>query len=242
MEKNILIVEDDEKIRKMLSKIICEIDENLVVYETDNIDTAYRYALQRRIHLFLLDIIIDTTTRGDTSGIDFASNIREIGEYRTTPIIFITSLEDPKLFAYSELHCFQYIEKPFAQELIVEKVQEALGITLKDDDNRNIFFRKSGILFPVKLSNIQYIVFEKPVIRIYQVNDILEIGYQPIGRILYKLNSNNFLQCNRNTIVNIYFIENIDVINKFIKLKGTANQLVLGNIYRKKFMRDLGND
>lgn len=241
MRKNILLVEDNEKSRKLLVSLLKKISSEIAVYEADNIDTAYKYAMEQNIHLFLLDIIIDTSVRGDVSGITFAGYMRELKQYKSTPIIFITSLEDPKLFAYSELHCYQYIEKPYDREKVKIKVQEALGLITGSENNRSVCFRKEGLLFPVKLSHILYIVVEKPVVKIYQINETLEIGYQPMHKVLYKLNSDDFLQCNRNTIVNTNYIESIDTANNFLKIKYTENLLTLGNIYRKKFMRELEN-
>lgn len=242
MKRNILLVEDNEKSRKLLLKLITAIDEEFVIYEADNIDTAYKYALECSVHLFILDIIIDTSVRGDVSGITFAWNMRQLKQYKSTPIIFITSLEDPKLFAYSELHCYQYIEKPYDKEKVTLKICEALEIMMEDENNRSVCFRRDGLLFPIKITNILYITFEKPVIKIYQINDdMLEIGYQPIHRVLYKLNSHNFIQCNRNTVVNINYVESIDTANSFLKLKHMENLLTLGKIYRKKFMRELEN-
>ena len=94
MKKKVLIVEDNEKSRKALLKMLSEIDQELILYEADNIDVAYRYAMQYKIHLFILDIIMDPIVRGDTSGMEFASNVRKMRIYKTTPIIFITALED----------------------------------------------------------------------------------------------------------------------------------------------------
>lgn len=241
MKHNILLVEDNEKSRKLLLQLLMEIDSEFVIYEADNIDTAYRYALQRPIHLFLLDIIIDTSVRGDVSGIIFASHIRQLKQYKATPIIFITSLEDPKLFAYSELHCYQFIEKPYDREKVRLIIGEALGIIEDDGNNKSVCFRKDGLLFPVRVSDILYITFEKPVVKIYQINDMLEIAYQPIHRVLYRLDSQEFLQCNRSTVVNKRYIENIDMVNGFLKIKHMERLLTLGNIYKKKFMRELEN-
>lgn len=240
MKKKVLIVEDNEKSRKALLKMLSEIDQELILYEADNIDVAYRYAMQYKIHLFILDIIMDPIVRGDTSGMEFASNVRKMRIYKTTPIIFITALEDPMLFAYSEIHCYQYIEKTFQEEKVAEKVREALGIAEESEDDRTIFFRKEGILFPVKIADIQYIVFKRPTISIYRANDILEVGHQPIERILRMLNSDHFLQYSRNTIVNVDYIEMIDVVSNYIKLKN-GSRIILGVSYRRSIMREIGN-
>lgn len=239
MKRNILLLEDNEKARKMLTLLLKGIDSEISVLQADNINSAYGYAMQYMIHLFVLDIIIDTSSRGDTSGITFASNIREIRKYKCTPIIFISSLEDPKLFTYSELHCFQYIEKPFNNERVVNKVKEALEIEDRNEADRRVCFRKDGLLFPVKVSNIIYIMCEKPYTRIYTVNDTLEIAYQPLRKIIEKLNSDAFTLCNRSTLVNKDYIDAIDIVNKLLKMKCIDRQLSLGEVYGKNLVSEM---
>ena len=65
---------------------------------------------------FIVDIILEKTKNGDMSGMTFADNIREIERYKATPIIFTTSLEDPKLHAYAHLHCYQYFDKYYRED------------------------------------------------------------------------------------------------------------------------------
>lgn len=209
------------------------------ILEAEDIISAYDYTMRYIIHLFILDIIIDTSARGDTSGITFASRIREICKYKSTPIIFISSLEDPKMYTYSELHCFQYIEKPYSSEKVISKVKEALGIAYEDEKDRRICFRKEGLLFPVKLGNIIYIMCEKPYTRIYMINDTLEVAYQSLRKITEIINSDTFALCNRSTLVNKNYIEAIDIANKLLKMQYTDKQLLLGETYGKILVSEL---
>ena len=155
MEYNVLVVEDNPKARKMLVSMLKDLDVELNILDTDNIDTAYRYAVQYNIHLFLLDIVLDTSVRGDTAGMTFATHVLEFEKYRKTPIIFITSLEDYKLFAYSELHCYQYIEKPFDQEQAMCKIRKRKN-DLPSSERTEFYFQlnwiKFNILFVISLS------------------------------------------------------------------------------------------
>lgn len=233
MKYQILVVEDNSKSRKMLISMLNKIDIEMNILEADNIDTAYRYAVECTIHLFLLDIVLDSTDRGSTAGITFASHIRKLPKYRKTPIIFISSLEDHKLFAYSELHCYQYIEKPFNQETALTKIQEALDLIEPDEKVQFITFKKDGILYSVRKDKIQYINADKPITQIYLTDDFLEISYIPITKLLYLLNSSEFVQCNRNMIINRNYIENMDTVNNFLKIKKVEELIPLGNAYKK---------
>ncbi len=242
LKKNILLVEDNEKSRKLLAAKLNELNLEINIYETDHIEMAYSYALQYRIDLFILDIILDTSVRGDTSGMDFADNIRNIDRYKSTPIIFITSLEDPKLFSYSKLHCYQYIEKPFDIEKAMNIIREALEFGGQAVEDRYVYFRKEGLLFPAKVSEIVYIVFDKPEMMVYFKNDSLAVPYISMKKMMIKLDSKDFAQCNRNTIVNWEYIECFDLSSGEIKIRNSETRLPIGNVYRKNFLNGLKDD
>lgn len=242
MRKNVLIVEDHPKYREMLRGILGTIDEELNILETDHIGDAYRYAMEMTIHLFVLDIILDPSARGDLSGLEFAAKIRELERYRTTPIVFITSLEDPKLYTYSELHCYQYIEKPFETDEAARILRGALGIVAEEQSDRYIFFRKDGLLFPVKVTDIVYITFEKHMSKIVLKDDSLEIPYVSLRKMLMKLDSVDFEQCNRYTVVNRNYIEYFDLGSRLIKLKNKDTLLPMGTGYKKKVLSGQEDD
>lgn len=124
--KSILVLEDNPAALEHLSAIIKVLDMRNDVYSFMNLKDAYQCAMERAIDLFLIDIILDTSHPGDVSGLKFAENIREVEAYRFTPIIFITSLEDPKLYTYEKLHCYHFIEKPFKEEQVKQSVEQCL--------------------------------------------------------------------------------------------------------------------
>lgn len=242
MRKNILLVEDNEKSRKLLASKLIELDPEIKIYETDQVEMAYGYAMRHRIDLFILDIILDTSVRWDMSGMDFADSIRSIDRYKSTPIIFITSLEDPKLFSYSKLHCYQYIEKPFDMEEAMGIISEALDFGGQTVEDKYVYFRKEGLLFPAKVSEIVYIVFDKPEMMVYFKNDSLAVPYISMKKMMIKLDSKDFAQCNRNTIVNWDFIECFDLSSGMIRIKSSETRLPVGNVYRKNFFNGLNDD
>lgn len=111
--KTILILEDNAREMERLVKIVREQGTQNEVICAVNLEQAYHMAMEKSIDLFLLDIILDPRTSGDASGMKFADHIREVERYHFTPIIFITGLEDPSLYAYSDVQCYSYIEKPY---------------------------------------------------------------------------------------------------------------------------------
>lgn len=138
-------MEDNIAAQEHLTGIIREVDVKNEVYSFADIKDAYQCAMERTIDLFLIDIILDTSHPGDVSGLKFVENIREVEAYRFVPIIFITSLEDSKLYTYEKLHCYRFIEKPFDEEKVKQDVEQCLKFPESRKENKTLFFRKDGI-------------------------------------------------------------------------------------------------
>ena len=126
--RSVLIVEDNVVHMEMLTKILKEIDMEITVYKASNQDEAYAYTMKNRISLFLIDVVLDSKMPGDVSGMRFADRVRRMEEYKYTPMIFITGLEDVRLFAYSDLHCYYYLEKPYNADKAFKVIREALRV------------------------------------------------------------------------------------------------------------------
>lgn len=242
MRRNILIVEDNEAHMNALMKIIKDLHQDVKVYCAANIDDAYSLALKYSIHLFLVDIILDTKNPGDVSGLKFATKMRGFVQYKYIPLVFITSLEDPKLFSYSELNCLGYIEKPFSVEQVRNVIKKALDFPIKEDDDRFVHFRKEGITYSVHIKNIVYIENSRRKIRIVCVNDELEIPYITCKQILEELNSKSFIPCSRYCIVNKKYVVQTDYANRYVKLRHVDELIEIGIIMKKSFKERMEED
>ena len=151
------------------------------------------------------------------------------------------SLEDPKLYSYSQLHCYGYIEKPFSVAQVKDIILGALEFPVKEDDDRYVYFRKDGIVYSVYIKEIIYIESSRRKITIHCVNDELEIPYRTCGEILQELDSKSFVQCSRYCIVNKKYIKQIDYTNRFIKLRNVDAPIEIGIIVKKSFKQSVEN-
>lgn len=239
MGKRILIVEDNKVHREALQKIVRDLEQDVEVYLAGNKTDALQMSLEQQIHLFLVDIVLNSRKPGDVSGLNFVRELRGISRYKFTPLIFITSLEDPKLYAYTRLHCFGYIEKPFNEEKVRTMIEEALEFPVKEEDDRCVYFRKEGIVYSVYVKDIIYIQSSNRKLKIVCVNDELEIPYRTCEEMLRELDSPSFIQCSRSCIVNKNYIEKIDYTNRFINLKNVNAQVEIGVIMKKNFKQRL---
>ena len=147
---SVLILEDNRQILKVLEELVLSVSDEKV-YATDDVGEAYKIAMENSVDVFLLDIILYADKKGDTSGMQYAQSIRKLERYRFTPIIFITSLEDPEMYALRDLHAFGYIEKPFAPSQVENLLRDALHFKTQKEKDAMMFFRKDGILYPCLL-------------------------------------------------------------------------------------------
>lgn len=235
MPQKILIIEDNKAHMDALCNILEALPNDIVVYCAQDVASAHNIALKQHIHLFLIDIILNSQKPGDVSGLNFAREIRGISKYKFTPLIFITSLEDPKLYSYSQLHCFGYIEKPFSAAQVRDTILDALDFPVKSDNDRYVYFRKEGIVYSKRIRDIIYIESSRRKIIVHCINGTLEIPYMTCEELLKEMDSELFVQCSRYSIVNKKYIDEIDYTNRFIKMHYVDTPIEIGVIMKKAF-------
>lgn len=240
--KRVLIVEDKKEARDALGKLVNSIRDDIKVYLAGDSETAYKYTMEHDIHLFLVDIILKPQVIGDVSGIIFAEKIRNIPQYQFTPMIFITSLEDPEMHAYRELHCFGFISKPYPVAQTSELIQKALEFPEGKKKDKIIYFKKDGVFYSKKIEDIIYIKSNMGKMLIKTIDDELEIYYKTCDQVMNELDSDLFVKCNRSTIVNKKYIHNIDSTNKYIHLINDYGILDIGTKVKRKFLKEILHD
>lgn len=239
--KKVLILEDKEIHRKTLLRILEEIEEPVQVYSTDKIAEAYKISMENTVNLFLVDIILETEEKGDVSGLKFVDSIRKLPQYSFTPVIFITSSEDPKMHAFHELHCYGYIEKPFDKEEVKELIIKALKFPIQENEDRNIYLRTEGIMYSVKVKDIIFIEIGRRKMVVHTVNESITVSYMTSEKMLKELDSSDFVQCSRKNIVNKKYVEQIDFVNRYIKLKDMEEYIEIGSTMKERVKHEFGD-
>lgn len=239
--KTILILEDNQSSLDMLVKIVGELELETEVRSATNLEQAYIHMIKGSIDLFLIDIILDSHNSGDVSGIKFVEYIRQQKKYEYTPVIFVTSLDDPNLYCSRDFHCYGYIEKPYNVVHAKKTIREALLMPLQPERSASIYFRNNGLLYKKDKARIVYIENSRRCRIIHATDGDVKLAYLPCREILQELDSDRFIQCSRYTIINKDFIEHIDIANRYIKLKGYLEPIEIGVMYKKFFMRNVVN-
>lgn len=234
--KSVLILDNDSAMRDALEKIIQEVDRDIIIYKADTLATAYQTVVEHDISLFLLDIIIDVSKRGDVSGLTFIEKIRALERYAFVPVIFITTLADPELFAYRTLHCYGYVQKPVLFEEVKQLIKQALKFEQPVKGDGYVYFRKDGVIYAVDKKEIIYVNSHAGKVTIKTVSGDLVVYYRNCREILLELDSDQFIQCNRGTIVNKTYIANVDIVNRVIHLRDDIGDIEISVRMKKKLM------
>jgi class 3 adenylate cyclase/CheY-like chemotaxis protein len=122
-DKNILVVDDMATIRKLVQGFLQE--NGVRVLEADCAEEAMRQTREQVIDGFLLDINL-----GGTSGIDLCRAIRSLDQHRSTPIIFITSLDETMALQYAlEAGGNDFIHKPIQPAILRARLNSLLQKT-----------------------------------------------------------------------------------------------------------------
>ncbi|WP_300385864.1 response regulator transcription factor [Clostridium sp.] len=148
MKKNILIIEDETRIRFLLRDYFLK--ENFNIIEASDGDEGLNCFISNKIDLVILDIMMPKV-----DGITVLEMIRKVS---TVPVILLTAKgqEEDKLFGY-EMGADDYITKPFSPKILIAKVKALLKRTseeiysaTKDYDGLSI----NKLSHEVKLNNV----------------------------------------------------------------------------------------
>lgn len=235
--KELLIVEDNEIERKILKKIVLDLDSHAKVYEAKNEEEAYAAAMRATIDVFLVDIILHPDYPGDQSGAVFAQNIRTVEKYRFTPIIIVTSLYDSRMSVFTAVRYYSFIEKPFELEKVRRTISTALWYQTENADDRKYIFHVDGLLQSVYIKDICYIESKNHRLQVVLQDERFYIPYKSCKRIERELDSPDFVRCNRGTIVNVKHIYKVDFVNRYIYFDKIKDCLEIGPDIKKEFLQ-----
>ena len=128
MANEILVVDDNLDIRQLISGILK--DQGMIVREAANFDQALLEINKKLPDVAILDVKLD---KGDNDGIDLLTRIKKIDE--DVPVIMISGHANVQMAVNSlKLGAFEFIQKPFSSERLVNFVNRAIeNIDLKKE-------------------------------------------------------------------------------------------------------------
>lgn len=210
MDYNLLIVEDDEIQRRNLKLMLQELEEEFNFFEASNLKDAIIIMDDNKIDLFYLDQNLP-----DGSGIELGKKIREIDKYKLTWIIFITSHVQYMLEAFKEIHCYDYLTKPFRKDEIKKITLDLIKDMRKNEvaagnnQNSSIDFNIDGINLKLFTDQIYFVEVNLRTCYIHTKLGMYKVEKIPLTKILEKLPKNSFLQSHRAYLVNMNYVSKL---------------------------------
>lgn len=227
----VLIVEDNATVCEGLKEIVLRIDNSLEVFCTGYAKEALAYAKKEAIDLFLFDIELM-----DYSGVTLAKEIRELESYRLTPMVFITSILTKELIAFREIHCYDYISKPFK----LEKVRETLMPLIKEGiravkEEPKLTLKQKACHIAILEKDIIYIESKVKKLCITTIHEEFIIASYTLN-FMEELLTSDFIRCHKGFMVNKKFIHTIDRAKQKINLISYEGTIPFGDHYKERLI------
>ena len=223
----VMIVEDEINIAKGLDNIIKSINSELETTVTGYAKEALDAAITQTYDMFLLDIQLK-----DYSGFELAKQLRNIDKYKLTPIVFITAIPTKELLAFKEIHCYDYIIKPFREYEVIKVVDTLINYGIKKSTRKEyISFNLKDFTYRIKLEDVIYFEVIQRKIKVVTDKEELEVSHYTLYSLMEELND-DFIQCHRGYIVNTNYISKIDKINNYIYLEFKDIKIPIGRKFK----------
>lgn len=207
MEKiKTIIVEDSRLARNELKELIKSFPEIEVIGEADNVDSGYELITAKQPDLLFLDINMP-----EKDGFELLEMLDNV------PITVFTTAFDEYALKSFEYNALDYLMKPvspnrFAKaiEKIKQKLQErVIKAEQKVEISNQIFIKDGEKCWLVKVADIYLFEVDGNYTKVF-FNNQKAILNKSLNQIDKKL-PEDFFRANRNQIININYIKNIDL-------------------------------
>lgn len=205
----ILIVEDDDIQRGNMKAMLQELGQEYRILDSSSAYHALDLLKSNSIDLFLIDIHLQ-----NESGLKLARHIRRIPGYELTWIVFVTSYLEYILEAFKEIHCYDYLLKPYDKTAMHNLIKKLLfpnsGGKNTSEERKYIFVDINGIMAKVFIDDIIFIeVFGKLCI-IHTTKGAYDVKNFTLTKLLGLMRDSKLIQSHRSYVVNTYYIQSIN--------------------------------
>ncbi|SNS83118.1 two component transcriptional regulator, LytTR family [Anaerovirgula multivorans] len=235
---NILVVEDNQVERKNLVRLLKNVNNDVRIYEADTGEEAIKILKEEVIGLFFLDIELP-----DTTGLKIAEKIRAIPQYELTYMVFITTHVYYQLEAFKQYHCYDFIEKPYKKEDVVEISDRLIrGITKDTNKEKVVGFEIKNCILKIALKDILFIESQGRNCIVYTKNSQYTIPNMSMKKALEKIEAPHFMQTHKSYIINL---ENVHLIEKneknswIVHFKDYTSLAYISDKYKREFSKKI---
>ena len=152
-------------------------------------------------------------------------------------------MEDPKLHAYRNLHCYGYIEKPFDKSEVLNLIRTALKFPehQQQDEPQQLYLRIDGVVYCIQQDDIIYVEHTMRQLVINTTKEKISIPYKTLNSFMDDVSEDKFIKCSRSTVINKGYVQNVDIVNKYIKLRGIDELIEIGPSMKKRIVDEFSN-
>ena len=233
MRKKVLILEDLETAREFLIRVVKSCAEDIEIFAFSNTGDATICAMENKIDLFLIDIILKPNNPNDFSGIAFAEYVRGQSRYLSVDIVFVTTLVGLEAQLLRKIHCYDYIEKPIREDRVrqvVKQVFDKIDHKVVEDDI--CFVRKDRVTYAIHEKEIVYMESHRRQLFIHKKDDVIKVPFLSMSQFMKQIHTQHFLCPTKGVAVNFNYIEYVDSVNRFVKIQNVEEPIDIG--YRMK--------
>ena len=205
----ILIVEDNNIQRSNLKFMLQELGQEHHILDTSSVYHALELLKTNCIDLFYIDIQLN-----NESGLKLAKYIRRIPGYDLTWIVFITSHINYMLEAFKEVHCYDYILKPYDKSVLHNMTRKLLSDKSNAmngaEKRKYIFVDIERVMARIFVDDIVFIEVFGKICVIHTAMGQYEVKNLSLARLLNMLPENCLIQSHRSYAVNMNYIRDIN--------------------------------
>ena len=196
----VLIVDDERMARQEVKRLLLPYPDMEIIGEAKNADEAAMQIEEKHPDLLFLDVQMP-----ERSGFDLLESLTEVPE-----VIFTTAFDEYAVKAF-EVNALDYLTKPIREERFaqaIEKVKQKLVLQTTDPQ---IFVKDRQQYHFIKWSKVYLIESMDNYARLYfeEKNVFLKSS---LNQLEEKLDVNTFFRINRSQIINLQFIQNIQLV------------------------------
>ncbi|MBL7943257.1 MAG: response regulator [Flavobacteriales bacterium] len=236
VKAEILIVEDDLVVRSNLEILLSELGYRITGFANNAMDALVLFS-SRNPDLVIADIGLT----GEVDGIELVKRMTEI---KRVPIVFLTAHASEDVFerAKSALP-FAYITKPIDRVNLERTIDLALEHyaaqdgTLAPADWTNptsdcLYTRIGNKLKKIMVNEITHIDVDGKYCGLNRANNHTRVNIKmSLKEIMDRLPRNKFVQVNRNCIVNMDYVEDVEMNHLHITICG--NEIPISRVYKE---------
>lgn len=228
--KNILIVEDEPHQMHCLKIILKEYNNNFIIHTASNAIEASDIYNNKTIDLFILDVDL-SSTNSDKNGIDIGISLRADRPYSNTPIIYITGVPEKMHSAVNDVHCYNYLLKPYKKEDIHKALNDVIN-SKKEIDTTYTLRDINGVRITLKYDDLIYVKAMHHTLTFFTCNGPFSSRESKLND-LSKYFPSKFVRVHKSYVVNLSYIDAYDKTTRIISIN--KESIHVGRTYKDNF-------